>query len=125
MCNSKDQKSWAIFLPLSENHSQVEKQGPNFLGHIYSLVSKSNQVQKKGPNFMGHFSTFVLKTSSLILGSFAKVSLDSFKSNYKCLSFALAMSKLGSGWFKSEYTYLGFASAACNSSYFSIGAIDG
>ena len=76
---------------------------------------------------MGHFSTLVLETSSLILGSFAKVSLDSqsFKSNYKCLGFALAMCKLGSGWFKSEYTYLGFASAVCNSSYFSIGAIDG
>ena len=65
-----------LFLPLSKN-TQVEKQGPNFVGHIYSLVSKSNQVQKKGPNSMGHFSTFVLKPSNLILGSFAKVSLDS------------------------------------------------
>ena len=65
------------FLLLSKKHSQVEKQGPNFAGHIYSPVSKSNQVEKKGPNIMGHFSTLVLKPSSLILGSFAKVSLDS------------------------------------------------
>ena len=72
-----DQISWATFLLLSKKHSQVEKQGPNFVGHIYSPVSKSNQVKKKGPNFMGHFFYICPKITNLILGSFVKVSLDS------------------------------------------------
>ena len=71
----------------------------------------SKLVKDVRNKILGSLEFLAIKNSSLVLG--------------KYLSFDMAMCKLGSGWFKSEYTYLGFASAACNSSYSSIGAIDG